>query len=141
MAVSRVSTTMSYPMTSQDVDHLPHTCRPDDIEAIQQVRGALQQSRRRWPNRSMLLIAAWWVPILISDMRTHHHLSCVYLSWQEVAVLSACRCDNIVQYYGSVLPRGSMHLTIAMELLPASAVDLVSPPTDIPTPLYSYAPL
>eukprot|EP00208_Stichococcus_sp_RCC1054_P005432 CAMPEP_0206147108 /NCGR_PEP_ID=MMETSP1473-20131121/32445_1 /ASSEMBLY_ACC=CAM_ASM_001109 /TAXON_ID=1461547 /ORGANISM="Stichococcus sp, Strain RCC1054" /LENGTH=412 /DNA_ID=CAMNT_0053543921 /DNA_START=258 /DNA_END=1492 /DNA_ORIENTATION=- len=45
---------------------------------------------------------------------------------QEVAVLSACRCDNIVQYYGSVLPRGSMHLTIAMELLPASAVDLLA---------------
>ncbi len=48
------------------------------------------------------------------------------LKMQEVGVLAACRSPHIVRYYASVLPRGSAHLAIAMELMAASAADLVS---------------
>lgn len=41
-------------------------------------------------------------------------------------MLAACRSPNIVRYYASVLPRGSANLAIAMELMAASAADLVS---------------
>lgn len=41
-------------------------------------------------------------------------------------MLAACRSPNIVRYYASVLPRGSARLAIAMELMAASAADLVS---------------
>jgi hypothetical protein len=41
-------------------------------------------------------------------------------------VLAACRSPHIVRYFASVLPHGSTTLAIAMELMAASAVDLVS---------------
>jgi hypothetical protein len=43
-----------------------------------------------------------------------------------VGVLAACRSPYIVRYFASMLPHGSTKLAIAMELMAASAVDLVS---------------
>jgi hypothetical protein len=40
-------------------------------------------------------------------------------------VLAACRSPHIVRYFASVLPHGSTKLAIAMELMAASAADLV----------------
>ena len=39
---------------------------------------------------------------------------------------AACRSPHIVRYIASVLPHGSTKLAIAMELMAASAADLVS---------------
>ena len=44
---------------------------------------------------------------------------------KEIAALAACQCDAITDYYASVLPPGSSELLIVMELLDASAADLV----------------
>lgn len=40
-------------------------------------------------------------------------------------MLAACRSPHIVRYFASVLPHGSTKLAIAMELMAASAADLV----------------
>ncbi|KAK9843397.1 hypothetical protein WJX81_000440 [Elliptochloris bilobata] len=44
---------------------------------------------------------------------------------QEVAVLARCRAPNITEYYASVLRPGTTQLLIVMELMAASAADLV----------------
>ena len=44
---------------------------------------------------------------------------------KEIAALAACQCDAITDYCASVLPPGSSELLIVMELLDASAADLV----------------
>ncbi len=46
---------------------------------------------------------------------------------QEVAVLARCRAPNITEYYASVLKPGTTQLLIIMELMAASAADLVRP--------------
>jgi hypothetical protein len=47
---------------------------------------------------------------------------------QEVAVLARCRAPNITEYYASVLQPGTTQLLIVMELMAASAADLVRTP-------------
>jgi hypothetical protein len=44
---------------------------------------------------------------------------------REVAVLADCRCDAITQYFASLVEPASSQLLIVMELMAATAADLV----------------
>ena len=46
----------------------------------------------------------------------------------EIAMLKQCHSPAITAYYGSALVPGTSQLMIAMELMAASAADLVRPP-------------
>ena len=46
---------------------------------------------------------------------------------REVAVLADCRCDAITQYYASLVEPATSQLLIVMELMAATAADLVRP--------------
>lgn len=45
---------------------------------------------------------------------------------REVAVLADCRCDAITQYHASLVEPATSQLLIVMELMAATAADLVS---------------
>ena len=56
-------------------------------------------------------------------------------------MLRTCRSPNIVRYYGAFIAPGTTRLHIAMELMAASAADLVSPDTGgtpLPEPAIAY---
>lgn len=44
---------------------------------------------------------------------------------KEVAVLAGCHCDNITEYHAAVVVAASSQLLIVMELMAATAADLV----------------